>query len=243
VDIFAFPPLAALLDTAYAALRALSLALEPLPAASAAAIVLVTLLVRAALIPAGIAQAKAEQVRGRLAPRLRDLQKRFGKDPERLQRETMQLYRDENASPFAGCLPILLQAPIVGVLYSLFLHTSIAGHANALLEETLFGVPLGSTLLSAVTTPDAAGAVVCAIVVVLIALVGEMTRRAFRVTAPVEGPKPPVAMGGLLGALQFATALVAVFVPLAAGIYLAVTVTWTLAQRLVLRRVYPVPLP
>jgi YidC/Oxa1 family membrane protein insertase len=241
VDIFAFPPLAALLDTAYGGLMALSLALEPLPAASAAAIVLVTLLVRAALIPAGIAQARAEQMRGRLAPRLRDLQKKYGKNPERLQRETMQLYRDENASPFAGCLPIVIQAPIVGVLYSLFLHTSIAGHANALLGETLFGVPLGSSLLGALSIPDATGALVCGTVVVLIALVGEITRRAFRVTAPVTGPKLPAGAGGLLGALQFATAVAAVFVPLAAGLYLAVTVTWTLAQRLVLRRVYPVP--
>ncbi|MDT0179536.1 hypothetical protein Q9S36_04840 [Microbacterium sp. ARD31] len=43
---------------------------------------------------------------------------------------------------------------------------------------------------------------------------------------------------GVLGALQFATAVVAVFVPLAAGVYLLTTVTWTLGQRVVLRRVY-----
>lgn len=43
----------------------------------------------------------------------------------------------------------------------------------------------------------------------------------------------------LLGMLQFATAAVAVFVPLAAGVYLLVTVAWTLGQRLILRRIYP----
>ena len=42
----------------------------------------------------------------------------------------------------------------------------------------------------------------------------------------------------MLGALQFVTAVVAVFVPLAAEIYLLRTLTWTLGQRLVLRRVY-----
>lgn len=68
--------------------------------------------------------------------------------------------------------------------------------------------------------------------VLAIAAVGEITRRAFRVE-PVEGM--PV---GVLGALQFATAVVAVFVPLAAGVYLLTTVTWTLGQRVVLRRVY-----
>ncbi|GAA2075033.1 YidC/Oxa1 family membrane protein insertase [Microbacterium hatanonis] len=242
MDLFAFPPLAALLDAAYAGLMLLSTTLAPLTAASAAlAVVLVTLLVRAALIPTGIAQAKAEQTRARLAPRLRELQKRHKNDRERLQRETMQLYRDENTSPLAGCLPVLIQAPVVGVLYTLFLHTTIAGHPNALLDETLLGVPLGSTLLASLSRGDTAGVLVCAAIVVIIALVGEITRRAFRVS-PVAGDVAlPAAAGGLIGALQFVTAVVAAFVPLAAGLYLVVTVTWTLGQRLVLRRIYPAP--
>jgi len=242
VDLFAFPPLAALLDAAYAGLMLLSTTLAPLTAASAAlAVVLVTLLVRAALIPTGIAQAKAEQTRARLAPRLRELQKRHKNDRERLQRETMQLYRDENTSPLAGCLPVLIQAPVVGVLYALFLHTTIAGHPNALLDETLLGVPLGSTLLGSLSRGDTAGVLVCAAIVVVIALVGEITRRAFRVTPVAGDVAMPAAAGGLIGALQFVTAVVAAFVPLAAGLYLVVTVTWTLGQRLVLRRIYPAP--
>ncbi|MFL2001277.1 YidC/Oxa1 family membrane protein insertase [Microbacterium sp. A1-JK] len=242
MDLFAFPPLAALLDLAYSGLMTLSTALAPLTAASAAlAVVLVTLLVRAALIPTGIAQAKAEQTRARLAPRLRELQKKHKNDRERLQRETMQLYRDENTSPLAGCLPVLIQAPVVGVLYTLFLHTTIAGHPNALLDETLLGVPLGSTLLGSLSRGDTAGVLVCAAIVVVIAVVGEITRRAFRMT-PVAGDLAmPAIAGGLIGALQFVTAVVAAFVPLAAGLYLVVTVTWTLGQRLVLRRIYPAP--
>jgi len=76
--------------------------------------------------------------------------------------------------------------------------------------------------------------------IVAIALVGELTRRLFRPPAAAEpaaaAPQIPPA---LLGMLQFATAVVAAFVPLAAGIYLLVTVAWTLGQRLVLRRIYP----
>jgi len=130
VDLFTFPPIAALLDLAYSGLMHIAALLTPLTGASAAAaaVILVTLLVRTLLIPAGIAQAKAEQTRSRLAPRLRELQKRWRKNPERLQRETMQLYSDEQTSPFAGLLPVLAQAPVVGILYALFLHTVIAGH-------------------------------------------------------------------------------------------------------------------
>ena len=236
MDITTLPVISTLLDLTSRGLLALTTLLTPWTGAfaGALAIVLVTLVVRAALIPAGIAQAKADQARMRLAPRLREIQTRYRGDRERLQRETMQLYRSENVSPFASCLPILIQAPIVGLLYSVFIHASIAGHANELLSQMLLGVPLGTSLLHAVTTgtADLATWLVIGCLVLAIAAVGEITRRAFRVE-PVEGV--PVAA---LGALQFATAVVAVFVPLAAGVYLLTTVTWTLGQRVVLRRVY-----
>lgn len=245
MDVFAFPPIAALLDLAYAGFMGLASLLEPVAGASAAAaaVVLVTLLVRTALIPVGISQAKAEQTRVRLAPRLRELQKRHRKNPERLQRETMQLYRDERTSPFAGCLPVLLQAPVIGLVYAVFLHPTIAGHANGLLSETLFGVPLGVSLTGAAFagTLTPMTVVVIGAVVVLIAAVGELTRRMLRVpTLPRdEDSALPAGSTRMLGLLQFSTAVVAVFVPLAAGLYLLTTVAWTLGQRLILRRVYP----
>ncbi len=242
MDLFAFPPLAALLNAAYGALMWLAGILSPLAgdAAAAAAIVLVTLLVRAALVPVGVSQAKAEQTRARLAPRLRALQERYKRDPERLQRETLELYRDENASPLAGCLPLLAQAPVVGVIYALFLHTTIDGHANALLTETLLGVPLGTSLFGAAThgALDPSTALVVGAVVVLIAAIGELTRRMLR---PPAAPGSPAIVVRLTGSLQFATAAVALFVPLAAGLYLLITVAWTLVQRVMLRRRYPLP--
>ena len=107
MDLYAFPPIAALLDGAHAVLMALAALLEPVIgiASAAAAVVLVTLLVRAALIPVGFSQAKAEQTRSRLAPKLAALQRQHKNNPERLQRETLQLYGDEGTTPFAGCLP------------------------------------------------------------------------------------------------------------------------------------------
>lgn len=242
---FDLPPLAFVLDAAHRGLLALADLLSPVAgdAAAAAAVILVTLLVRVALIPAGVAQARAEQTRARLAPRLRDLQRRYGKNPERLQRETVQLYRDENTSPFAGCLPLLVQAPVVGVLYAVFLHPMIAGQENALLSETLLGVPLGTGLFGSLTagTFEPATGIVIGAVILAIAAVGELTRRLFR-PAP-DAPTLPGVPTALLGTLQFATAGAAAFVPLAAGLYLFVTVTWTLGQRLILRRVYPPAAP
>lgn len=247
MNIFDFPPLAALLDLAYGGFMALADLVAPIAgsAAAAVAVILVTLIVRAALIPTGVAQARAEQARARVAPRLRDLQKRFKKNPERLQKETLQLYRDENVSPFAGLLPILAQAPVVGLVYAVFLHTTIAGHPNALLGETLFGVPLGSSLAGMIGagTADLSSLAVFGTVILMIAAVGELTRRLLRPPMPERDPDSPIPAVpvALLGALQFVTAVIAIFVPLAAALYLAVTVAWTLGQRLVLRRRYPLP--
>jgi YidC/Oxa1 family membrane protein insertase len=246
LDLYAFPPIAAILDAAYSLLMGLAASLEPLAgsAAAAASVVLITLLVRAVLIPAGVAQAKAEQTRSRLAPKLRDLQRRHKRDPERLQRETMKLYADEKASPFAGCLPMLAQAPVVAIVYALFLHTAIAGHANALLAHELLTVPLGTSLVGAIASGSATAATfgVFAGVLIVIVVVAEITRRAFR--PHIDGSKDasPLAGAGMArvaGVLQYGTAVFAVFVPLAATLYLATTVAWTLVQRLVLRRAYP----
>lgn len=260
MDLLSLPPVAAVLDAAYRALMGLTHLLEPLAggAAAAAAVVLVTLLVRAALIPVGVSQARAERTRARLAPRLAELQRRHRNQPEKLQAATMQLYADEGTTPFAGCLPMLVQAPVVGVIYAVFVHAQIAGHANALLGQTLAGVPLGTSLAATVTGGGASAAVllVFGVLVAAIAAVGELSRRAARpggalaVPAPAAAgaagaagaPPNPLAGAGMqraLGALQFMTAVVACFVPLAAGLYLLVTVWWTFAQRLLLRRRYP----
>lgn len=263
MDLYAFPPIAALLDGAHAVLMGLADLLEPMIGVSsaAAAVVLITLLVRAALIPVGVSQAKAERTRARLAPQLAELQRRHKADPERLQREMMALYQSEGTTPFAGCLPMLVQAPIVGIIYALFILPTIAGHPNDLLTHTFFGVPLGSSLAGSIAagTLTPGSLLVFGAVIVMIAAVGEATRRVFRPqatsTAATGGARAQSGAGAsasllgnpaamrLIGVLQFVTAVVAVFVPLAAALYLLVTVAWTLCQRMLLRRVYPLPDP
>lgn len=246
MDPFAFPPLAALLDAAYGALVGLAALLEPLAGASASAlaIVVVTLLVRTLLIPVGISQARAEQSRARLAPKLRELQRRHKKNPERLRTEMLELYRRENTSPFAGMLPVLAQAPVIGILYTLFIRPDIAGHANELLTCELFGVPLGSSLVGAVFggTATVQTLIVFGALVAVMLVVAELTRRTLQPPASdSDSPLGSPAMLRMMNVVHYVTAVVALFVPLAAGLYLAVTVAWTLVQRVVLRRRYPLP--
>jgi len=241
MDLFSLPPLAALLDLTTQGLLAFTALLVPFvgTAAAAAAVALVTVIVRAALLPLGVSQARAERDRARLAPRLRLLRERWAKNPDRLQRETLRLYRDAGVSPFAGILPVLAQTPVAGLLYAVFLHSTVGGHVNELLTYELAGVPLGMSLLHALVSGMANATTLGLVGVVLAVIAGtsELTRRFLR---PPTDPETPTWMIRLTEALPFATAIVALFVPLAAGLYLAVTTVWTFGQRMILRRRYPI---
>ena len=57
-----------------------------------------------------------------LAPRLEEIKRKYGNDPQKLQEETMKLYRETGVNPASGCLPMLLQIPIFIALYELFLN-------------------------------------------------------------------------------------------------------------------------
>ena len=257
MDFYSFGPIAAVLDAAYRLVTFLGDVLAPVAgtASAALAIVVLTVLVRAALIPVGISQVRAEQTRQRLAPQLRELNARYGSDRESLQRETMALYAREKASPFAGCLPLLAQAPVLSIVYALFLHATIAGHGNALLTQHLFGVPLGTSFVHLL----GAGALwpglpVFAALLGLLTGVVAVSRRVLPAGAastsgvairaePVNAGPADAAIGRPAGSvtralsyLPFVTVVFAAFVPLAAGLYLVTTTSWTVCERVLLRR-------
>jgi len=225
---YSFPPIAAAIEALYTVVTSLTSLLTPaLGATSAAiAIVLLTFMVRVFLLPLGYAQARGEHSRARLAPRLRELQRRYRHDPERLRREMNALYAEQGCSPLAGCLPALAQAPIFSVLYGLFLVREVGGHANALLAHVLAGVPLGAHL----TSTGGPGLLVFAGLFSLLAVVAWL---AWRLNTPFDSDTPGATV---VRFLPFATILVAAFVPLAAGLYLLASTAWTAAERAVFRR-------
>jgi YidC/Oxa1 family membrane protein insertase len=231
VNLFDLPVLSALLAAASAALAALGAVVTP-----GGAIVLATLGVRSLLIPVGISLARAERTRRLLAPRLEALRKRWAKNPERLQRETLALYASEKVSPFAGILPVLAQAPVLTLVYALFASPQIAGAPNALLDASILGAPLGrhlSDLVAGVSTSDLVFAGLLGILILVAALA---RRSALRAALPGQTPAPGLARA--LSWAPFLTAVFAVFLPLAATLYLTVSSAWSLCERAILRRAF-----
>lgn len=82
------------------------------------AIIIFTIIIRLVLSPLYVIQIRSSKKMTELSPKIKEIQKRHGKDREALTRETMALYKEHNHNPALGCLLPFIQIPI---LWSLFL--------------------------------------------------------------------------------------------------------------------------
>ena len=88
------------------------------------AIIVFTILMRVVLLPLTIQQYRSQKAMSRLQPELKELQRKFGKDREKLQVETMALYKERGVNPAAGCFPLVVQMPILFALYAALIALS-----------------------------------------------------------------------------------------------------------------------
>lgn len=86
------------------------------------AIILFTVIIRVVLVPLAIKQQKSLANTVRLQPKLQALQKKYAKDKQKFSQEQMKLYQEEGASPMGGCLPLVVQLPIIYGLYNVIYH-------------------------------------------------------------------------------------------------------------------------
>ncbi len=85
-----------------------------------AAIVALTFIARALIIPLSVKQIRSMREMSAIQPQLKEIQERYKDDRERLQREMMNLYKEHGVNPFASCLPLLMQMPVfLALLYTL----------------------------------------------------------------------------------------------------------------------------
>jgi YidC/Oxa1 family membrane protein insertase len=82
------------------------------------AVIAFTVLVRTVMLPLSLQQIKSSKAMQELAPQISAIQKKYGKDKEKINQETMKLYQEAGVNPLASCLPTLVQMPIWIGLYS-----------------------------------------------------------------------------------------------------------------------------
>jgi YidC/Oxa1 family membrane protein insertase len=81
-------------------------------------IIILTILIKVILLPLGIKQIKSMQAMQAIQPKVKEIQKKYKGNKQRVQEETMKLYKDAGVNPLGGCLPLLLQFPILIAMFA-----------------------------------------------------------------------------------------------------------------------------
>ncbi len=141
-----------------------------IPYALGFSIIVLTIIIRLLMYPLMASQLKASKKMQAIAPHISHLKEKHKGDAKKLQEETMRLYKEHGINPAAGCLPMIIQFPLIMALYSVLQtavstqQTNIVSHINKLVyfdglklvkpwDQSFFGIALGqnpSHLISSV---------------------------------------------------------------------------------------------
>jgi len=211
----------ALSTPAYNALLSIAVSLDPVTGGSgaAAAVVLLTCLVRLLLVPLTVRQIRTQRRSARLAPEVERLRQRFRRDPQRLSRELRALYRRAGVSPLAVIGTGLLQLPFFWLVFHFCSASTVGGHPNKLLGHALWGAPLDARL---VVDPSGTGVLAFVVLAVVAVLIGWLGSRQSRRLALPGAP-------AVLRLLPYAVVVSVAVLPLAAAICVVTSAACSLA--------------
>jgi len=227
--------------------------LDPAGGASwALSIIGLTLVIRMLLIPLFVKQIKSQRNMQLIQPKVRELQKKYGHDRQRLGEETMKLYREAGTNPFASCLPLLLQMPIFFALFRLLDQAAKKGKAHGFLNEDLahkfgqskvFGeIPLSESFLGA---GDNHVVRIVAIVLVLAMTATTFTtqRQLMSKNMPADALSGPYARQQklLLYVLPLVFGVGGIAFPIGVLLYWTTSNLWTMGQQFYVIRNNPAP--
>jgi YidC/Oxa1 family membrane protein insertase len=109
---------------------------------SGLAIIILTIVVKLAMVPLTLSSLRSAKRMQELQPMLKDLQKKYGHDRQLLSAETMKLYQEYRVNPFGSCLPILIQMPIFfGLYYAILAIATNPAFANAGFSTSFMWIP------------------------------------------------------------------------------------------------------
>jgi YidC/Oxa1 family membrane protein insertase len=210
-----------------------------------------TLVIRAALIPLFVKQIKSSRNMQLIQPKVRELQKKYGHDRERLAQETMKLYKDSGTNPFASCLPIILQMPIFLALFRL-IDQAVKNPEDpkGLMTVTLNEQFRDATFLSAKISDTFLSTDLVSVRVLAAALVIAMTATTFLTQRQLMSKNMPAdALSGpyaqqqkmLLYVLPIVFAVGGIAFPIGVLFYWTTSNLWTMGQQFYVIRNNPAP--
>lgn len=216
-------------------------------------IISLTVVIRTITIPLFVKTIKSSRNMQLVQPKVRELQKKFGHDRERLGQETMKLYREEGVNPMASCGPLLLQMPIFIALFRVLdgasrnipRGTFLKSHpelVSSLREGRILGARISDTFLPL----DNFGSVQVVTMILTILMVGltfitqlQLTRK----NMPADALTGPMAQQQkvMLYVFPLIFGVSGVYFPIGVLIYMVTTTLWTMAQQIYVIRRSPSP--
>jgi YidC/Oxa1 family membrane protein insertase len=210
-----------------------------------------TIVIRALLIPLFVKQIKSSRNMQLIQPKVKELQKKYGHDRERLAQETMKLYRESGTNPFASCLPIILQMPIFFALFRLIDQAaknpeSERGFMTVELnrqfgDATFLGAKISDTFLS---TDMISVRVLAAVLVIAMTVTTFLTQRQLMSkNMPADALSGPYAQQQkmLLYVLPLVFAVGGIAFPIGVLFYWTTSNLWTMCQQFYVIRNNPAP--
>ncbi len=195
------------------------------------AIIALTVVVRAALLPLTLKQFRSMQSMASHAPEMKKLQERYKGDKERLNQEMMKFYRENKINPFASCLPLLAQLPVFLSLFYMLqddLRVDICGQSAKPCGELNPPAPDTGFLFIPDLTDKATGVVLITLIVLYISsqlistlLMSTTTDRTQRI---------------IFLALPFFIVIPAISFPAGLLVYWITTNLWTIVQQAIIRK-------
>ena len=209
-----------------------------------------TVVIRTLLIPLFVKQIKNSRNLQLLQPKVRELQKKYGHDRERLTQETMKLYRETGTNPLASCGPLILQMPIFLALFRT-LNEAAKGkgvgflsdaQAESLADATIFGVvKISDTFMNAESwhTQLVAGLLVVAMTLTTFTTQRQLMRKNMPESALTGQYAQTQKL--LLYVLPLVFAVGGVAFPIGVLLYWTTSNLWTMGQQFYVIRNNPTP--
>src|SRR5689334_19756477 len=123
-----------------------------IPGSAGLAIILFTILARLIILPLTLKSLQSTRRMQELQPQIKEIQRKYGKDQQKLSEETMKLYKEYKINPAGGCLPMVFQFPIfIGVYQAVIRLTqvSVAEHAAGKMIDVLSSASINVANLTA----------------------------------------------------------------------------------------------
>jgi len=114
-------------------------------------IIIFTVVVKLVMVPLTIKQTKSMKQMQELQPKIKEIQEKYKNDKEKINIKTMELYKEHKTNPFGGCLPMLIQLPVIFGLFTALRNPGLYVFES---EEIYRSIDTSFLWLSNLSDPD-----------------------------------------------------------------------------------------